>query len=137
MKSGLVQRFAGKVSQAGVPDAHVIVEFRWDSTNPAEIVIDVQGQEWCVARSAFVVASEEFYRGAWAGMGAFSVCHRGELMRMAFKPLWEPRSTWAFVTVLAEPVRSFVAHSLQMVPISRESDATLALVEAAIPELLR
>lgn len=89
-----------------------------------------------MARSAFVVASEQFYRGAWAGMGAFSVCHRGELMRMAFKPLWEPRSTWAFVTVLAEPVRSFVAKSLELCPFAAESDATLALVEAAIPELL-
>lgn len=144
MSASLHVSLTGIVAQAGAYDAPVKVSLDWSDINPAEIVLEIRHVDddepalWTIARTSLVVASQEFYRGAWAGGGNFAVIDQGDVIRFAFKPLHLPKNRWAFVRLPATPVREFIAHTNRLVPACSEleSELTLRQVERAIAELL-
>ena len=131
------------IVQAGRNDARATIALHWDSANPAEITMRVVNLDeldnvevWHAARSAFVVALLPSHHGTWAGAGSFAVKHNTFVTRLAFKPLGQPRTRWAFVDIpTPEQVRLFVEHTIDLCPLADESRATLRLVERAIDEI--
>ncbi len=134
----------GVAVQTGKESCPIKVDFYWSGDNPAEVDLTIhqppfEDAPWMVARTVLLQAYLPFHRGAWAGTGSFAACHVGDVISLALKPTWIPRSRWAFARVHAAPLEKFLADTQRLVPAHSEVEhlLTAALVDRAIAELLK
>lgn len=112
------------------------VEFGWQRSHPAVIVMRAGGKAWELSRTVLWAATHEPCIGAWVGGGDVSACSLGRTLRLALYPS-RNRPT-VFLDLPAVPVTDFLDHTERLCPSHGIEEEILigAEIDRALTEIL-